>query len=330
MKNRKWTGESLIFTFFIDHKCPVCNEVLDVITEKKIVNYNSPEAKDYDFYGYDARAYGDVEFSWNAFACDACGYTGSIKEVKEIERQRRRARRRDRLESRATDYYRDRLRITLIFAFMPLFIMFNVGIFHSFILQVSSSRHEMNIDMKQYPLHSINKMIVDEKGNIYLSLSSYSAIQMYNDEGKIIRRVLFSNTSGTSFDFQLDDQDHICITPYNGDVEHVFSEDGYLGTESLDSRATFRIGGPVNPVIANGKAYYYRSLRKVIEVYYEENNKHIDTIVLDAPKWPWAFSTYFFVSWIPVTLYCMLLFREDLYIVAWNKLVAYRRMRLMD
>ena len=68
-----------------NHYCPVCNLLLIVEKESKIVNSSSKEAKDFDFFVVDSYAIGNIKFIWSVFYCIDCETSFTIKEIQEYE-----------------------------------------------------------------------------------------------------------------------------------------------------------------------------------------------------------------------------------------------------
>ena len=87
MKNKKFIGESLFYTYFKKHYCPFCKDKLEIQKVSKIVNSKSPEAKDYDFSLGDTFLIGDVEFYYNVFYCSKCNKQYSIQEMTKHEKK---------------------------------------------------------------------------------------------------------------------------------------------------------------------------------------------------------------------------------------------------
>lgn len=73
------------------HYCPDCNVVLVKTEIFRIVNSNSPEAKDFDFHTLDNYMIGDVKFIWTEFLCPKCHRHISVDDMKRIEKERKRA-----------------------------------------------------------------------------------------------------------------------------------------------------------------------------------------------------------------------------------------------
>ena len=71
------------------HFCPKCGEKLELRYISKIVNSNSPEAKDYDFSVGDTFLAGDVEFRTRYFYCPKCRLDISLQEMKKFEKDKR-------------------------------------------------------------------------------------------------------------------------------------------------------------------------------------------------------------------------------------------------
>ena len=69
------------------HYCIDCNEQLIKLKISKIVNSNSLEAEDFDFYTGDSYMLGNVKFIWTEFQCPKCKRQFKIEEMKQIERK---------------------------------------------------------------------------------------------------------------------------------------------------------------------------------------------------------------------------------------------------
>ena len=75
------------FFFFKKHYCPKCSEKLKVVKESKIVNSNSPDAKNYDFSLGDTYLSGDVKFIFKMLECPKCKTRFSAEEIKKQNRR---------------------------------------------------------------------------------------------------------------------------------------------------------------------------------------------------------------------------------------------------
>ncbi|MBQ7385912.1 MAG: hypothetical protein IJW04_05325 [Ruminococcus sp.] len=75
------------FFFFKKHYCPKCSEKLKVVKESKIVNSNSPEAKNYDFSLGDTYLSGDVKIIFKMLECPKCKTRFSAEEIKKQNRR---------------------------------------------------------------------------------------------------------------------------------------------------------------------------------------------------------------------------------------------------
>ena len=69
------------------HYCIDCNEQLIKLKISKIVNSNSLEAEDFDFYTGDSYMLGNVKFIWTEFQCPKCKRQFKIEEMKQIEKK---------------------------------------------------------------------------------------------------------------------------------------------------------------------------------------------------------------------------------------------------
>ena len=77
---------SPFYTRFRKHKCPKCGKILHIIQVKKVINTMSEEASKFDFQNVDTFFVGNVEFSWNEFRCNKCGFQATIKNMKQMEK----------------------------------------------------------------------------------------------------------------------------------------------------------------------------------------------------------------------------------------------------
>ena len=69
-----------------EHKCPKCKTTMEAIAVKKVVNSNSPEAKQYDFrLRRGVYLKGNIEFSWKELKCPACGAQFTMEQMQKIE-----------------------------------------------------------------------------------------------------------------------------------------------------------------------------------------------------------------------------------------------------
>lgn len=86
ISGKKFVDNAFFYTMFKKHYCPVCGTKLSRIKTSKIVNSNSPEAKNYDFTLGDSFMTGDVEFIWKEFYCPSCGKKISVSEMRNYEK----------------------------------------------------------------------------------------------------------------------------------------------------------------------------------------------------------------------------------------------------
>ena len=73
----------LFYLIFKKHYCPKCGNKLLKEKVSKIVNSNSPEAKEYDFEVADITVKGNMKFTHIEFFCSVCQKQYSVKETKE-------------------------------------------------------------------------------------------------------------------------------------------------------------------------------------------------------------------------------------------------------
>ena len=67
------------------HYCHVCNELLKISRKEKVVNSESEEAKDFDFYIGEGYTMGNVKFSWDVYYCEKCDSEISIDNQRRYE-----------------------------------------------------------------------------------------------------------------------------------------------------------------------------------------------------------------------------------------------------
>lgn len=68
-----------------EHFCPDCHTKLEKVAVSKLVNSESPEAKDFDFRMGKRYMRGDVLFTWDELECPACKKHLTVDEMKTLE-----------------------------------------------------------------------------------------------------------------------------------------------------------------------------------------------------------------------------------------------------
>lgn len=86
ISGKKFVNNAIFYTMFKKHYCPFCGTKLSRIKTSKIVNSNSPEAKNYDFTLGDSFMTGDVEYIWKVFYCPSCEKKISVSEMRNYEK----------------------------------------------------------------------------------------------------------------------------------------------------------------------------------------------------------------------------------------------------
>ncbi len=82
MNGYSFKCEHLFYFIFKKHYCPKCGNKLLKEKVSKIVNSNSPEAKEYDFEVADIPVKGDMNFTHVELYCNQCNKYYTIKEAK--------------------------------------------------------------------------------------------------------------------------------------------------------------------------------------------------------------------------------------------------------
>lgn len=83
---KKYVNRAVFIQYLKKHYCPVCGTKLSRKKVSKIVNSNSPEAKNYDFTLGNSFMTGDVEFIWKVLYCPSCGKEISASEMRKYEK----------------------------------------------------------------------------------------------------------------------------------------------------------------------------------------------------------------------------------------------------
>ncbi len=85
LHGRQYFNNDIKYVSMTKHKCPHCANILKTVKVSKVVNSNSPEAKDFDFDFSDITIKGDVKFIWKEFECPDCRAHFTVDELKKIE-----------------------------------------------------------------------------------------------------------------------------------------------------------------------------------------------------------------------------------------------------
>lgn len=89
IQGKKYINDDVVYTLFKKHYCPYCKQKLKTSTIKKIINYNDPDAKDYDFWvgptGKRHLVTGNMEFHIKGFKCPKCQKCFFVDEIKKSE-----------------------------------------------------------------------------------------------------------------------------------------------------------------------------------------------------------------------------------------------------
>jgi len=158
---------------------------------------------------------------------------------------------------------------------------------------------ETEIYFKQLPLHEVRRIAVDSKNNIYIGLSWFSAIQVYDENGQFLYGISFENTPKGTFYFYTDTNDNIHVFSEGRMIEYRFSHKGLEEQKSIemkDIEALFDIYERTTKVeytTDKGDLYKYNAFNKRIMLYDTDTDDLIQKIILNVPKWPWTFGAYF-------------------------------------
>ena len=74
-----------VLYFRKDHFCPNCGKKLDKSEVSKIINKESPEAKNFDFRIGGLKPVGDVKIVWDEFECPSCKKHYTVEEIMNAE-----------------------------------------------------------------------------------------------------------------------------------------------------------------------------------------------------------------------------------------------------
>ncbi len=84
----KYQNKDFVYVSLKKHYCPHCNIKVKTVMVEKVVERNSPEAKDFDFHFGTGGTHFIVDkatFKWKEFECPTCNTHFSIKEMQQIE-----------------------------------------------------------------------------------------------------------------------------------------------------------------------------------------------------------------------------------------------------
>lgn len=83
----KWIYDvNPFYVHFKKHYCPQCGDRLRVNYCCKVVDFNSPEAVNYDFRVGDTIWKGEVEFRMSLLKCPTCKFEISPNEMRSLEK----------------------------------------------------------------------------------------------------------------------------------------------------------------------------------------------------------------------------------------------------
>ena len=89
IRGKKYSNKDVVYVSLTKHFCPYCGAKLRTVKVSKVVNFHSPEAKNYDFsIGSGQHAMivdDDVKFIWKEFECPKCSKHFTVEELKKIE-----------------------------------------------------------------------------------------------------------------------------------------------------------------------------------------------------------------------------------------------------
>jgi predicted nucleic acid-binding Zn ribbon protein len=84
----KYFNNDLKYVSWTKHKCLHCANVLKTVKVSRVVDYDSPEAKDFDFdfgIGEHNIIVKKAKFVWKEFECPECRAHFTVDELKKIE-----------------------------------------------------------------------------------------------------------------------------------------------------------------------------------------------------------------------------------------------------
>ncbi len=84
----QYQNKDVVYVSLKKHYCPHCKTKLKTVMVEKVVERNSPEAKDYDFRFEACGTHFTVDkakFKWKEFECPTCHTHFTVKEMQQLE-----------------------------------------------------------------------------------------------------------------------------------------------------------------------------------------------------------------------------------------------------
>ncbi len=148
----------------------------------------------------------------------------------------------------------------------------------------------------RFPISDPQGFAVDSKGNIYLAISHYPRVQVYNKEGDF-QRGWFINAGGGAFDLWIEEGDMLHVCTARTDLHLIYNQEGCLlkstSIKSFDQDVSlFKKAGGLDELNAFGYTYLISSPNwspKVVKT----NVKGEQTTIIQDPFCYWIFRKMF-------------------------------------
>ncbi len=183
------------------------------------------------------------------------------------------------------------LSIAAVFAIMIGFL----GFFSSAYSSISNADRIVERFDTQFPLHEINGVAVDSKGNLYYGTSQHSAIQVYDNHGVFLYGFLFPTGGAGYFAFYIDDNDIIHIATSRTSSTYSFQYGKLIeakeyadGQEASDTIHEYKEKSLNAYEFRDESGNIYRVTVKDSIKMFDAAGEYIRTVSPDAPLWPFS------------------------------------------
>jgi hypothetical protein len=161
-------------------------------------------------------------------------------------------------------------------------VLGGLGWFGSFIISFKS----ISIS-KELPWNDVGNIIVDNKGNIYLSLQAYGRIQSYDKRGIFQKQWPITCGGGGNFRIKLDEQQKIMVATAKDKCLAIFDINGVLINQISDSNlySAFAQESEDTFVTKNNEEYSIVNVTLIPRIIKKTKDNSQQTIV----SMPWYF-----------------------------------------